>query len=73
MKRQFQFNEYTTDSDIVVDLGISTTGGHGHVIKDDHNGACILYCPVTKHEFKHIITAPNKLALLCRGCGEAVK
>ena len=65
--------ELETDSDRVIDLGFEFRSDK-HEIRDEHrgDGKCKLYCPKTKHVYLHIISVPNKFALLCRGCGETI-
>lgn len=59
------------DSDTVTDMGQSPKQFHLHKIMD-HHGTCDLYCPVTGHNYKHIIQVPNKNELICRGCGKLI-
>lgn len=60
------------DSDDVTDLGVfSFTKSNKHVIEESV-GSCDLFCPETKHKYKHIINDPNKNELICRGCGKTV-
>lgn len=63
--------EIERDSDQVEDLGLEFKGKK-HLIFENYGGKSKLYCPKTKHVYLHIISVPNKFALLCRGCGETV-
>lgn len=63
------------DSDNVYDQGPITLDGSGkHRIYDPRTGQgwVTLTCPRTGHEYLHLIGAPNKFELLCRGCRRTI-
>jgi len=60
------------DSDCVTDMGESPKHYHSHKILENHDGTCDLYCPTSRHFYKHIIRVPNKNELICRGCGSII-
>jgi len=69
-----------SDSDKVYNIGTDIDIGERYKFKKSHkhkifsigSGKVIVYCPKAKRYYLHIINAPNKFALLCRGCNETM-
>jgi len=43
-----------------------------HIIFDTNKGYSDVYCPKTRHLYRHTICCPNKFALVCRGCNSTI-
>lgn len=61
------------DSDTVQDLGeLFMAKGRKHKITENNNGTCDVFCPHSRHKYRHTIKVPNKNELVCRGCGRTI-